>query len=130
MVRAPYVLLAAVVVAACSATHRFGDVGAATVLMREEIKTLNLANPISDLQSHINAGSYRFVGVNGLVACYPHGVSPYQTDLVEKYGVRCIAGTSDALENEEHATMVKAVIKYASIYNSKLANFLRRGDAP
>jgi len=91
---------------------------------------MTLDDPLRDLRSHISAGIYRFIGVNGLVACYPHGVSPYQIDLVKKYGVRCIAGTSDGLENEEHATMVRAVIKYASTYNSKLGSFLRRGDAP
>jgi hypothetical protein len=101
-----------------------------TEILRGEVKNLNLADPLVDLRAQIKAGSYKFLGVSGFVYCAPLGVTGYQPDLLQKYGVRCIPGTSDALENREHAALMKAVTAYATSYNSALASYLKTGNVP
>lgn len=101
-----------------------------TALLRAETKTLNLPNPETDLRTQIAAKSYRFLGVSGYVGCYPHGLTAAQIGLVKKYGIRCIDGTGDVIESEEHGTLMKEVVRYATAYNAALAEHLKAAHVP
>ena len=96
-----------------------------TTLLRTEAKTLDLANPETDLRTQIAAKSYKFIGVSGYVGCYPHGLTATDIDLVKKHGIRCIAGTSDVVESKEHGALMEEVTRYTTTYNAALARHLR-----
>jgi len=103
--------------------------GPQTVLLRAELKTLDLRHPEADLRINIARALYKFIGISGLVGCVPIGVTNSQ-GLVQKHGIRCIEGTGDALESKEHAALMDAVGTYAIAYNTALLEYLKSHPVP
>jgi hypothetical protein len=93
-------------------------------ILKKTLISLNLDNPIGDVEKNIANNDFRFVGINGYT-CYPPGVEKDDLKLAQKYDIRCLEGTSDDIENEGHGRLIEAAIKYAEKYNRSLIKKLK-----
>jgi hypothetical protein len=50
--------------------------------------------------------------------------------LTKQYGTRCLEGTSDVIESEEHGMLIEIAITYAEQYNIELLKKLKEFKAP
>ena len=98
-------------------------------ILRETISTLNIEDPESDLTRNLNAGGTRFVGIYGFTCTAP-GVQESELNLLRIHGVKCLAGTSDAIEGIGHKRMIRIAENYARQYNLMLIERLRYANAP
>lgn len=96
-------------------------------ILKKTLKGLNLDNPTADIEKHTANNDLRFVGINGYT-CYSPGVEKKDMKLAQKYDIRCLEGTSDNIENEEHGKLIEAAIKYAETYNRSLIKKLKRTE--
>jgi outer membrane lipoprotein LolB len=110
-----------------SASDQGKAVGSNTRALAATLASLNLADPAADLDVHLKSGDIRFIGINGYTCTAP-GVADADTDVVSRHGMRCLEGTSDAIENSEHASLVQKASKYAMEYNSELIRRIRSGS--
>ena len=97
----------------------------ATVLART-LASLNLLNPVIDLDANLKRGERRFVGINGYVCTAP-GVEEEDAQLLRHYGMKCLEGTSDMIEGDEHESLIRKAEKYAREYNGELKRRIRSG---
>jgi hypothetical protein len=88
-------------------------------ILKKTIESLNLNDPTKDVEKRIANNDMRFVGINGYT-CYAPGVEKDDITLTQKHGMRCLEGTSDYIENEEHGRLIQTAIKYAKEYNLNL----------
>ena len=93
-------------------------------ILKTELRSLNITNPASDIETNLANKDFRFVGICGIV-CYTPGIATDNFHLVEKYGVRFLAGTSDLIEGLEHEELMKTAASYAKSYNELLVLKLR-----
>jgi hypothetical protein len=96
--------------------------------LRETLSHLSLATPVADLDQNLASGDKRFVCVRG-VTSYAPGVDD-ASELPGRYGMRCLDGTSDALENADHEKLMDSATSYARVYNSELNRRIRLGIVP
>jgi hypothetical protein len=92
-----------------------------TAILKTTLRALNTEDPAADLRTNIGNGDYRFIDIYGFV-CYPPGVTEQELPLVSKYGMRALDGTSDAIESDEHAALMRKAVKYAETYNELLVH--------
>lgn len=100
-----------------------------TELLAETLATLNLSNPIADLEANIAKGDKRFIGINGYTCSAP-GVESAEDDRLvvsSKYGLRCLTGTSDVLESNKQKLLIDKALAYARIYNGELLRRIHAG---
>ncbi len=88
------------------------------------LENLNLPNPAEDAEKHIVNNDFRFIGIFGY-SCYSPGVDKDNLSLTEKYGIRCLEGTSDVIEDDLHMRLFEEAIKYAETYNRALLKKLK-----
>jgi hypothetical protein len=92
------------------------------------LATLNLANPVSDLEANLAKQDRHFIGTNGYT-CWAPGIDDSDENhrLVNSlaYGLKCLAGTCDALESDEHLALVNIAEGYAKAYNFELTRRIR-----
>lgn len=100
-----------------------------TAILKTTLSCLNLESPQKDVDRNINNGDLRFICVCGF-ACYTPGVQKDDLLLTKKYGVRCLDGTSDAIEGEEHGKLIEMARQYAEQYNMVLLKKLKFRDSP
>ena len=96
-----------------------------TALLTETLATLNLASPLADLNANLERQDLRFVGVNSYT-CMAPGLGGIDSELPQQYGLRCLFGTSDFIENPHHAALMSAALRYAARYNAELARRIHR----
>jgi len=94
--------------------------------LTETLASLNLENPIVDLERNLRLGDRRFIGINGY-ACFAPGAERAEEPWSPKFGRRCLAGTSDAVEGEAHLALIAKATKYAQGYNAELLRRIRAG---
>lgn len=105
-----------------------GEVKTQTEVLGGTLASLNLANPTADLDTNLAKGDKRFIGINGYTCTTP-GVSNEEYSLVHsaRYGLRCLAGTSDNMESEHHKAPIEKAIEYAQKYNNELLRRIHIG---
>jgi hypothetical protein len=111
---------------ACGATSDSETVPGQTEQLSRALEKLDLSNPIADLDASLRAGDKRFVCVFGYAATAP-GVSQADEVTVQRRGMKCIEGTSDALESDEHERLIGKATNYARSYNLELVRRIRDG---
>jgi outer membrane lipoprotein LolB len=111
---------------ACSAKNDSETAQAQTKRLSLALEKLDLSNPVADLDAALRAGDKRFVCVLGYGATAP-GVSTKDEISLQSRGMRCIEGTSDALESDEHERLTGKAIAYARSYNLELMRRIRDG---
>jgi hypothetical protein len=82
-----------------------------------KLRWVEYADPIVDAQNALASNDHRLVGVYGYVVSIPGLDISQWPDYQQRYGLRPIEGTSDALEGEEHARLVRKATEYAERYN-------------
>lgn len=95
--------------------------GAQTVQLRNELATLNLADPAADLAINVAAGNLSAIGICGF-SCEAPGLADSQRARIQ---VRTLAGTGDVIENDEHLQLMQQAGDYAQVYNRALSDWLR-----
>lgn len=83
---------------------------------------LNLDNPTEDVEKHSHNNDFRFVGINSY-SCSAPGID--DLSLTQKYGIRCLAGTSDFIEGDVHMRLFDEAIRYSEKYNRSLLKKLK-----
>ncbi len=94
-------------------------------LLAKTLATLNLSSPIADLDANWDRKDLRFIGINSYT-CMAPGVGGADTALPQRYGLRCLFGTSDFLESRAHAALMNKARRYAARYNAELVRRIRR----
>jgi hypothetical protein len=95
-----------------------------TETLKATLSRLNLGNPEKDIDTNIANADLRFICICGY-ACYAPGVDKSDLSLTKKYGTRCLEGTSDVIEGEEHGKLIETARKYAERYNTALLKKLK-----
>jgi hypothetical protein len=90
-----------------------------------QLAWVETARPEQDLLSAVLVNDFRLIGVHGDDEI--PGVANGETELVAKYGVRHLAGTSGAPHGHAHRRLDRAARKYAARYNKLLLLYLKRG---
>ena len=96
-----------------------------TSQLRETLSHVSLETPVVDLDRYLALGDKRFVCVRGYTSIAP-GVDD-ASDLTERYGMRCLDGTSDGIESAEHEKLMASAYRYARMYNAELIRRIRLG---
>jgi hypothetical protein len=107
-------------IAACSnCDHSAEYSGAQTQTMRLKatLSSLKLNDPGEDAKAHVAAGDLRPVGIYGYTCSIP---GPGGNLPLPSVGIRCLDGTSDAAENEEHERLIETARVYALAYDQEL----------
>jgi hypothetical protein len=81
---------------------------------------LNIDDPASDMRANVAFGDYRFVGINDYSCNAPIRADSPLRPMTERYGVRCLDGTTDMSEGAEYEKLVRVAIRYAVAYNQHL----------
>lgn len=117
--------LLAMVAAAVSSN---GVVGPGTKALKATLMTLNLAHPIKDLNINLKRNDRRFIGVASY-ACDAPGVRGSDEPLTRSanYGLRCLEGTGDVIESDEHLRLIQKAADYALAYNTELLRRIHAG---
>ena len=92
------------------------------------LATMNLSNPIADLEANTAKGDRRFIGINGYT-CHAPGVGTKDDKFVTSslYGIRCLEGTGDVIEGNQHKHLIDKAIEYARTYNGELLRRIHAG---
>jgi len=88
-------------------------------ILKTELQSLNLQNPMGDMEKNLSHGDMRFIGIYGFTLYCP-GVDKANYNLVGRYGIRPIHGTSDAIERGEHGDLMNSATEYARSYNRRI----------
>lgn len=91
-------------------------------ILWKTLGNLNLDNPAEDIEKHIANKDISFVGINSY-SCSAPGVD--NLSLTQKYGIRCLAGTSDVIEGDVYRRLFEEAIRYSEKYNRTLLNKLK-----
>ena len=105
------------------------DLGACDSQICELTKTLaslNLENPIADLDRNLGVGNRSFVGISGY-SCYAPGTDKAPEPQSERFGTKCLRGTSDVVEGDVHLALIDKATSYARAYNVELLRRIRAG---
>src|SRR5689334_25341304 len=78
------------------------------------------ADPVKDAARALKEKDFKLLAVYGYTWTIPGVAETDRCDYRERYGMKLIEGTSDALVNPEHGRLVELTIKYATTYNRHL----------
>lgn len=112
-------LICILVVSACAAHP-----SVVTAELEATLASLNLANPAQDATRNFRRGDLRPVGTNGYTCAIPSGAGAVVTRLAQKHGIRCLAGTSDAILSRHYAKLRNRAVEYAVRYNAALSHMV------
>jgi hypothetical protein len=87
----------------------------------QELRGIEGADAANDATKRIGEGDARFIGIMEYSVLIP-GVD--DRALVERQGVRVIAGTSDVVRCFEQARLTKIATQYAEQYNAVILDVL------
>ena len=111
------------------ANHNSQPITSNAATLKTTIGGLNIGNPEVDVDKNTGNNDFRFICICGLT-CYAPGVEKDDLTLTKKYGVRCLEGTSDAIESDEHEKLIQTARIYAEAYNMLLLKKLKITTAP
>lgn len=83
-----------------------------------QLQWLEAADPIADATAALSKRDKRLVGVNGYTGMIPGVEETRKEDYRNRYGLRILEGSSDALVNHEHQRLVELACQYAEKYNT------------
>jgi hypothetical protein len=86
-------------------------------ILRTTLSHLNLRDPRQDAKDHVASGDLRPVGLNGYTCSVPGSKG---NSRPPKVGIRCLDGTSDFVESQEHGHLIEVARAYAIAYNEAL----------
>ena len=111
-----------------AAVSKDGGVGPGTKALTATLATLNLAHPIKDLDANLKRNDRRFIGVASY-ACDAPGVRGSDEPLTRSptFGLRCLEGTGDVIESDEHFRLMQKATDYALAYNTELLRRIHAG---
>ncbi|MBM7128915.1 hypothetical protein [Dyella mobilis] len=95
----------------------YGKSGPNTAVLKQTLSKLDLQNPASDAKARIAAGDRRPVGIYGYACSVPGPLNHRVTLSTE---IRCLDGTSDVAESEEHHHLIEQATAYAEAYDDEL----------
>ena len=104
-----------------------GAVASEVATLRTTLSCLNLKDPASDARRNFAHGDLRFVGVRDYSCNAPGREGRELESLIATHGLRCLDGTTDALEGPEHSTLQRHASTYGIEYNKELASLIQRG---
>lgn len=96
------------------------------VKLRNELSLLNLDDPAGDARANLAQGRARLIGVCGF-SCLAPGIERGDGEGVD--GIHYLEGTSDVVEGDEHARLLKQAMRYAIAYNQSLVAALKADAA-
>lgn len=111
------ICLIALLVACSSRSTSTTQSGDNIATLRATLSKLNLADPAADVAAHVASGDLRPIGLNGYTCSVP---GPDANKPQQPSGIRCLAGTSDAIEGAEYGRLMTAAEVYAVAYNQAL----------
>lgn len=94
-------------------------------VLKSTLETLDLEHPEEDVTRNVAKGEFTFFGINGYSCDIPNDKLDFNP-LIQEYGIRCLEGTSDMVEGEEHRRLIERATVYAQSYNSSLKKWLQR----
>jgi len=94
-----------------------------------KLKWVETSDPLVDAKRSIKANDFRLLAVLGYTWVLPGVKDERKFKLRKKYGIKIIEGTSDVLESEEHARLIKLARNYAYQYNREILGFLKEKNA-
>ena len=100
----------------------------------QEVKSLSwvetATSPGTDAVNALSKGDHRLLAVRGLSISIPF-TDPKDFDrLSERYGIKVIEGTTDALKNQKHRILVGKAIDYAMAYNACIIHYYKIPNKP
>ena len=93
--------------------------------LRTTLSCLNLKDPASDARRNFAHGDLRFIGVRDYSCSAPGREGLELEPLIASHGLRCLDGTTDALEGPEHSTLQRHASTYGIEYNKELASLIQ-----
>jgi outer membrane lipoprotein LolB len=117
------------IVGVFSVSNGFCSDRSALVTLETTLNSLDLVHPERDMEKNVSLGDFHFIGINGYTCEIPES-KDYSDTLIKRYGLRCLAGTSDMIEGEEHAKLIKKADEYAVSYNKALKRWLNDHKTP
>ena len=88
--------------------------------LKTTLRTLNIDEPGLDVRANVSFGDYRFVGLTDYSCDAPIREEGPMTKMIERYGLRCLDGTTDMSEGPEYESLVRVARRYAIAYNQHL----------
>lgn len=104
-----------------SAEHSAGQTQ--TLRLKATLSSLKLDDPGDDAKAHVAAGDLRPVGIYGYTCSIP---GPEGNLPPPSVGIRCLDGTSDVAESEEHERLIETAKAYALAYDRELKRITAR----
>ena len=102
-----------------------------TAILETTLSLLNLEHPEQDMMRNVAHGDYRFMGINGYTCTAPDNKGGYiDHQLIEKYHIWCLEGTSDVIESDKHMKLIDKARAYAMQYNNALKKWLGERKVP
>lgn len=93
--------------------------------LRTTLSCLNLEDPAADAERNFAHGDSRFIGVRDYSCAAPGREGMELESLVATHGLRCLEGTTDALEGHEHEALQRQAKAYGIKYNIELARLIQ-----
>jgi hypothetical protein len=82
------------------------------------------AKPELDAKAALKSNIYTLLAISGYTWTLPGTDNRNKLDYETKYGITILKGTSDAITNEEHLSLIAKATKYAEKYNQFVLNSL------
>lgn len=98
--------------------------GREEVTLSATLSHLNLKEPAQDAKEHVASGDLRPVGLIGYSCSVPDARG---ASLPPKVAIRCLEGTSDFIESDEHRHLIEVARTYAIAYNEALDQLVNAG---
>lgn len=112
--------LGGVLLAALCACPANAEAPSKTAILKTTLASLDLANPTNEAERNFAHGDWRLIGVTDY-SCMPPGREGIALEpLARTVGLRCLEGTSDALEGSEHERLDQVARLYAIAYNRRI----------
>lgn len=131
--RARYIALAAWMLLLCGSiflgSNGFSSERSNIAVLRTTLSSLDLEHPERDVAKNVAHGDFQFIGINGFT-CDAPGTESDPDALIRKFGVRCLDGTSDVIEGEEHRKLIEKARAYAERYNRALKKQFGSHEVP
>jgi hypothetical protein len=111
----------ALVVAGCATTKQSAICANEQMAPMKTLREIEKADPVFDLKVALKRKDFRFVGIRGYTLEVP-GIE--RKDILTRYGIKVIEGTSDAIVDKEDGRLQKLARDYAKRYNALLMEYL------
>lgn len=95
-----------------------------TTALRATLSTLDVNDPSADAHTNFFRGDFRFIAIRDYSCHLPGREGIKLEHLASRYGIRCVEGTTDTPESDEHAALLRIAARYGVLYNETLRGLL------